>query len=113
VLVERGGYCADCAPKYSPKAISEANRPNACERGYGRRWQKVRLGYLARHPLCVDPYRVHGERVVAATELDHIVPHKGNMTLFWDATNWQGLCKACHSRKTATEDSSFVRYGKQ
>jgi 5-methylcytosine-specific restriction protein A len=69
----------------------------------------VRLGYLARHPLCADPFGVHGVRVVAATEVDHIVPHKGDMTLFWNAANWQGLCKDCHSRKTATEDGGFGR----
>jgi 5-methylcytosine-specific restriction protein A len=61
----------------------------------------------------VDPYGVHGERVVAAADLDHIIPHKGDMTLFWDPTNWQGLCKGCHSRKTATEDSSFASHSKQ
>jgi 5-methylcytosine-specific restriction protein A len=107
--VERGGLCPGCAPKYSSKVISEASRPSASERGYGRRWQKARAGYLARHPLCVDPYRDHGIRVVAATELDHIIPHKGDMTLFWDVSNWQALCKACHARKTATEDGGFGR----
>lgn len=29
------------------------------------------------------------------------------MSLFWDRTNWQGLCKQCHSRKTAAEDGGF------
>jgi 5-methylcytosine-specific restriction protein A len=106
-LVERG-YCDACRPK-SPAALAEQSRGSASGRGYGRRWQKVRLEYLARHPLCVDPYGVHGVMVVAATEVDHIVPHKGDMTRFWDASNWQGLCKECHSKKTATEDGGFGR----
>jgi 5-methylcytosine-specific restriction protein A len=38
-----------------------------------------------------------------ATEVDHIIPHKGDMKLFWDSDNWQGLCKSCHSKKTAKE----------
>lgn len=41
----------------------------------------------------------------AATVLDHIEPHKGDWSKFWDRTNWQGLCKACHDRKTAGEGS--------
>ena len=28
---------------------------------------------------------------------DHIVPHRGNATLFWDVENWQSLCTAHHS----------------
>ena len=42
-----------------------------------------------------------------AREVDHIEPHKGDDTLFWDQDNWQPLCKPCHSRKTATEDGGF------
>lgn len=28
--------------------------------------------------------------------VDHIIPHKGDMTLFWDPDNWQSLCFWCH-----------------
>lgn len=35
--------------------------------------------------------------------VDHIVPHKGNLDLFWDVDNWQPLCNTCHNRKSATE----------
>lgn len=45
--------------------------------------------------------------VRAATEVDHIIPHRGDQQLFWDTNNWQGLCKPCHSRKTAQEDGGF------
>ena len=38
--------------------------------------------------------------IQVATEVDHIVPHRGDYALFWDETNWQGLCKSCHSAKT-------------
>ncbi|WP_232338165.1 MULTISPECIES: HNH endonuclease [Bordetella] len=27
--------------------------------------------------------------------------------LFWDTSNWQGLCWSCHSIKTAREDGGF------
>ena len=84
---------------------AETKRQTSHQRGYGYRWQQARAGYLRKHPLCV-----HCEatgRVTVATDLDHIVPHKGDMDVFWDFTNVQGLCKPCHSRKTAGEDGGF------
>ena len=106
-LVERG-YC-ETHKASSPAAISERERGNANARGYGRRWQHARDGYLRQHPLCVDPSKRHSRRVVAATDVDHIVPHRGDMKLFWDPSNWQGLCHECHSFKTAKEDGGFGR----
>lgn len=41
-----------------------------------------------------------------AQHVDHIIPHRGDLRLFWDRTNWQGLCVGCHNRKTAQERSS-------
>jgi len=38
--------------------------------------------------------------VIPATVVDHIIPHRGDETLFWDESNWQALCKKCHDRKT-------------
>jgi 5-methylcytosine-specific restriction endonuclease McrA len=38
-----------------------------------------------------------------AAEVDHIRAHNGDLRLFWDRSNWQGLCKPCHSRKTLAE----------
>ncbi|WP_413771322.1 HNH endonuclease signature motif containing protein [Pseudomonas aeruginosa] len=42
-------------------------------------------------------------RVVEATEVDHIIAHRGDQALFWDESNWQPLCKPCHSAKTQEE----------
>lgn len=82
-------------------------RETAHERGYTARWRKARDGWLRSYPLCVHCER--DGRVRAATDVDHIVPHKGDMVLFWDNTNWQSLCHSCHSLKTATEDGGFGR----
>jgi 5-methylcytosine-specific restriction endonuclease McrA len=46
---------------------------------------------------------------MGALEVDHKIPHKGNLELFWNRNNWQVLCGACHARKTATEDGGFGR----
>jgi hypothetical protein len=36
-------------------------------------------------------------RVNPATVVDHKIPHKGNAELFWDESNWQGLCDNDHN----------------
>ena len=79
--------------------IGEASRPSAAKRGYGSRWREARRAWLAKHPLCV----LCGEsgRTVAASVVDHVVPHRGDRQLFWDSSNWQSLCEKCHNRKTA------------
>ena len=64
---------------------------------YGYRWRKRRTQYLAQHPLCV--MCAEDGNVRPATELDHILKHDGDLTLFWDEDNWQGLC-ADHHRST-------------
>lgn len=33
-----------------------------------------------------------------STVVHHKIPHKGNYDLFWDESNWMGLCKECHDR---------------
>lgn len=80
-------------------------RGSAAQRGYDNAWRKARKIFLAKNPFCV---RCMLKRlVVPATVVDHIIPHKGNMKLFWDKSNWQALCKACHDKKTITEDGGF------
>lgn len=98
----------------------DVERGTAHERGYTAAWQRARVGWLRQHPLCV----MHEERgeVEAANVVDHKVPPRfkeamdsgdeGRIArakqLFWDTNNWQSLCKACHDRKTAREDSRFA-----
>ena len=85
--------------------ILEKQRPSSHERGYDALWRKQRLAELAEEPLCAECAR--NGRTAAASVRDHIIPHKGDMKLFWDETNWQALCKTCHDRKTATEDGRW------
>ena len=100
-LVQGGNRCDE--HKRELRKQYDSKRGSSTERGYDGRWRKARLGYLAKHPLCVK-HEALG-KVVAATVVDHIVPHKGDKVLFWDsANNWQALCKQCHDIKTATED---------
>ncbi len=83
------------------------SRLNSTQRGYGYRWQKSSKAYLLAHPLAIDWFKEHGVRFYPAEVVDHIVPHRGDMKLFWDPNNWQGLTKKDHDRKTAIEDGGF------
>lgn len=88
------------------KSSWDARRGTSQERGYDSRWQRARLGYLAKHPLCV---RCMDDAVVEpARHVDHIQPHRGDKALFWNSDNWQALCESCHNAKTAGEDRHSV-----
>lgn len=80
----------------------QEQRPTACQRGYGRKWQRESKEFLREHPLCVECL---GEgRVVPAEAVDHKTPHRGDEVLFWDKSNWQPLCVPHHNRKSARGD---------
>lgn len=68
---------------------------------YGYKWKRQREAFLRINPIC--------KCGKVATVVDHIIPHKGNVNLFWDQENWQPMCTVCHNRKTATYDGGFGR----
>jgi len=88
-----------------PKRAHDQRRGNSSQRGYGYKWQQARARFLQINPLCVM-CEAEG-RVKAATDVDHIIPHRGDTKLFWDESNYQSLCHSHHSEKTASEDSGF------
>lgn len=74
----------------------------AWHRLYGtRRWREMRAAQLIAEPYCRKCAET-GLRT-AATDVDHIRPHRGDLRLFYNAANLQSLCHACHSRKTIEE----------
>lgn len=93
-IVPAGKRC-ECAIKR--KADYDKRRPTASARGYDDKWREARSLYLKAHPRCV---RCGGHAVV----VDHIKPHRGNMSLFWDRNNWQAMCTSCHSRWKQREE---------
>jgi 5-methylcytosine-specific restriction protein A len=62
-------------------------------RSDGGRWAKVSKGHLAHEPFCRACKKAG--RTVKAVLVDHIVPHRGDMKLFWDPNNRQSLCSTC------------------
>ena len=76
-------------------------RKSSNERGYTWRWRQFAKRYLELNPLCV--HCLDAGRTEPATEVDHIVPHRGDMEAFWRAVpnGVQALCHDCHEAKTA------------
>ena len=95
-------YC-DLHPEGPPRKPD--NRPSASARGYDRHWQKERAFFLSQNPLCAECDR-QGDTTPAVL-VDHVKAHKGNMSLFWDVSNWQSLCDRCHRIKSAKEDGAM------
>ncbi|WP_122555827.1 HNH endonuclease [Pseudomonas viridiflava] len=85
-----------------------AGKTTAAQRGYDSKWQKARLVHLNANPLCVYCDRIG--RVTAANTVDHVIPHRGDMTLFWDRSNWMSLCGPCHSSVKQAEESKSRSY---
>ena len=103
-LVSSGLSTCDVHAKVLMKRDS-AYRGSRDDRGYGHTWRKMRADQLRQHPLCVSC--MTDGQIVAATQVDHITPHRGDRSLFRDPANMQSLCASCHSHKTATEDGGF------
>ena len=79
----------------------DVHRGSAQQRGYTKAWGRARLAFLAGHPLC-SHCQAEG-RLVGATVVDHVRPHRGDLAAFW-AGALQALCKTCHGRKARREN---------
>jgi 5-methylcytosine-specific restriction protein A len=90
------GRCAHHAPRTRLARLDYAR----AHRWYvSTRWLRLRAEVLQAEPLCRH-CRMHGRRT-PTQEIDHIVKHDGDPGRFWDRGNLQGLCKHCHTIKTA------------
>lgn len=103
----RNGRCP--SHRRARHAAIDTRRGSAASRGYDHRWRLARANFLARHPLCAMCHAAR--RVVPATVVDHITPHRGDMAIFWDTSNWQALCAPCHGAKTVREGLGKVLDG--
>ena len=88
----------------------DSRRGSARQRGYDHSWEKARVAHLEAQPLCVmcqakgrindGRYRLDGSLETnprrRSPVVDHIKPHRGDMALFWDRSNWQTLCADHH-----------------
>lgn len=90
------GYCEAHKPK-------DMRTPQRWRSWYSKpMWtEHLRPEQLLREPFCRECAR-RGVRT-RATDVDHIIDHKGNWALFCDTGNLESLCHSCHSRKTLAD----------
>ena len=98
VRCHQRGPCK-CKQDRVRQARKDAGKKHPYQRGYGRRWQKARLLFLGKHPTCRECSKQG--RLTPASVVDHVIPHRDNMELFWNVDNWQPMCVRCHNRKSA------------
>ncbi|ETO44535.1 HNH endonuclease [Morganella sp. EGD-HP17] len=97
----KSGRCDE--HKREARRQQDSRRGSRRERGYTPAWDKYRLGYLKRNPLCAHCLRL--TVYTPATIVDHIIPVDGGSdVLFWPEWNHQSLCHACHNIKTFKHD---------
>ena len=86
-------------PQHEPPVRNrQADREYATNSTY---WLRLRAMVLAQSPLCV--MCLAEGRTRAASHVDHKDGNSRNN----DLENLQGLCRPCHSSKTAREDGGF------
>lgn len=67
-----------------------------------RKWRAKRLAQITAEPLCA--YCLRMSLTTAATVADHVVPHRGDIDLFWTG-ELQSLCKLHHDSTKAREEN--------
>ena len=97
-LVKAGTqYCF----KHKSMARKIDDRPSAGNRGYDRVWQKFRIWYLRRHPMCEE----EGCGCIA-TVIHHIKALSDGGDRFGE-NNLKVLCTFHHNQQTARENKGF------
>jgi len=73
-------------------------------------WKRLRIAQLSESPLC--EWCLEREDVTEATEVHHMIAHKGDLDLFWSGP-FISTCKPCHSSRGQMEDhgKTVVRFG--
>jgi 5-methylcytosine-specific restriction endonuclease McrA len=72
-----------------------------------KRWKVLRAHQLQSHPLCAF---CQAQGIISAASVaDHVIPHRNDPALFFNAGNLQSLCKRCHdAHKQRLEKSGRV-----
>lgn len=97
------GYCSEHKPKQVRKA-SAAWHYLYTDPRYG--WETRRAKQLLVEPWCRE-CTANGRPRVPATDVDHVIPHRGNVELFLYG-ELQSLCHACHAAKTLAENGYYI-----
>lgn len=84
-----------CGYVISGRTMSyEKNRGSARQRGYVPAWDVEAAAFKRRNPFCLGCRAVG---IQTGTDVvDHVEPHKGDQTKFWNTALWQPACRWHH-----------------
>lgn len=102
-LVE-SGYCANHASRVIAKQqLYDNQRGSSAKRGYDAAWKRFRKWFLSKpeHALCEDCRDKREPQLVRSTEVHHVKKVADYPELRLVESNCRGLCKTCHSARTA------------
>jgi len=105
VLVDRADRYCQQHQRATWRQQAQARRADPGRRALdaryrSRQWRDYATSYRAHNPLCVV---CKGKGlIVAAAVVDHIAPTASGGD-FWEPSNHQSLCDACHRSKSARE----------
>lgn len=72
-------------------------------------WQSLRRDQLLNEPLCC--YCLQIGVITPADTVDHVDPHRGDLTKAFDPNNLQSTCKSCHDIHADAKDKGKVIAG--
>ena len=73
------------------------------------RWKRASKSFRSSPKGALCAYCSARGLVVPSAIVDHVNPHNGDLALFWDSNNWQGLCWSCHSAKSSEDRTGRQR----
>ena len=97
-------YRLPCAKRLVPRWSRKPREQGTLRKDSGGdpyAWRKRSKNFLLLNPLCI-----HCKKrgiYTKAQHTDHIIPHRGDVVLYWDYSNLQALCSVCHAHKTNRE----------
>lgn len=95
-------YCAE--HERATRRAVDARRGSSNARGYDATWQRLRIAFLAQHPLCeCEDCEAGAKRLTIAEVVDHIIPIAERPDLRLEWSNLRAMAKRCHDRRTARD----------
>lgn len=99
----QGGFCAQHrAAQWRAVDERASNNPALAMARRIRssaQWKRANAVFAARHPLCCDPFGIHGQHnPTLGTQTHHVEPLSKRPDLAFVESNLRRLCDYCHTR---------------
>ena len=69
------------------------------------RWRRLSARVRSRQPVC-ESCKAAGHTPRPTRVTDHVIPHRGDLQLFYAESNLRAMCAECHNEKSRREQLS-------